>query len=189
MIASRDADGFAGWIYNRLDLTVFIQLEKVAVGRAGSHTLPRRNAARRHFEKVSRNGRPTDSHDRPLVTELVRITAPQDLCRTIRFRLQRIASRLAHVGEAMPCLGDVHARRDDAIKHDSTDFVCRDRFDGDADATAVFLFGRFDALDGCVANEAGQLNGAGCWVSQWRVESNDAPDGNGFGRRVMNTNG
>ena len=108
-------------------------------------------------------GRP-ETHNRPLVASLVGVASPKDLSGAIGFGLQRLAAGLADVGEAVPRLGDVDSRRDDAIEHDSANSVCRDRFDGDADAAGVFVFRRRDRLNGRVADEAGQFDWAGVGV-------------------------
>ena len=66
MIASGDADHVAGGIINGFDLAVFVKLEQVAIGAAGSHPTSGRNAAGWDFDEVDRIGGPAHSHDRPL---------------------------------------------------------------------------------------------------------------------------
>ncbi|WP_146389222.1 hypothetical protein [Allorhodopirellula solitaria] len=39
VIASGDADGIAGWIFDRFDLAFFVELKQIAVCCAGSHSL------------------------------------------------------------------------------------------------------------------------------------------------------
>ncbi|WP_146458999.1 hypothetical protein [Rubripirellula tenax] len=102
--------------------------------------------------------------------------------------MQRVATGFGNVGEAMPRFGDVDLRRDDTIEHDSTNLVRRDRFDGDANATAVFVFGWRDALDRGITNEAGQFDGAGRWIGQRRFKADDAADRNDRAGLVVNAN-
>lgn len=164
MIASGDADGFAGGIFDGLDFAVVVQFEQVAVRCAGPHSPSWCDAALGHLHQISRVGGSSDSDDCPLAASLRWIFPPEDLGRSIGLGLQRVAAGLTHVSEAMPCFGDVDLCRDDTIEHDSADLVRRDRFDGDANATAVFVFRWCDRSDCRVANEAGQFNGARRWI-------------------------
>ncbi|MBB3205460.1 hypothetical protein FHS27_001260 [Rhodopirellula rubra] len=76
MVASGDPDHVTGGIINGLDLAVFIQLEQVAIGAAGSHPATGRDAAGRDFDEVNRIGGPADSDDCPLSASLRRIFPP-----------------------------------------------------------------------------------------------------------------
>ncbi len=189
MIASGDANGLARRIGDRDDLAVLVEFMQVTIGTAGAHPTTRLDAAAGHLHQVHRIGGPAETNDRPLIANLVGVASPQNLSGAVGFGLQRLAAGLADVGETMPSLGDVDSRRDDAIEHNSADRVCRDRFDGDADAAGVIVFRRRDRLNGRVANEAGQFDRAGVGVGQRRVEPNDAADRNDVRRGVVNANG
>ena len=88
----------------------------------------------------------------------------------------------------MPSLGDVHLGGDHTIEDDSADFVLADRFDGDADAAGVFVFGWFDRTNRRVTNETGQFDGAGFGIRDRRFKTDDATDRDDIARLVVNTN-
>lgn len=186
VIASCDADGFAGGIFDRFDFSVFVQLKQIAVRRAGSHSPSWCDAALGDFDEIDRIGGPADLDDCPLPAGSGGVFPPKDLGRSIGLGLQSVAAGFTDVGEAMPCFGDVDLGRDDTIEHDSADLVRRDRFDGDANATAVFVFGWCDRFDCRVANEAGQFNGTSRWISQRRFKADDAADRNDRAGYVVN---
>ncbi|TWU46471.1 hypothetical protein [Rubripirellula reticaptiva] len=165
-VASRISDGF--------DLAGFVELIEVAVRTASPHPSAASDATDRNLDKVNRICGPTDSNDCPLVTKLVEVTSPQNLCRPIRLRLQRVTDRFANVRKLVPSLHDVDSRGHHAIEHHAADLVLRDRFDGDPNATCVFDFGRPHALNRCVANEAGQFHRADGRIGQRRLEANDS---------------
>ncbi len=164
MVASGDEDGRAGGVDDRCDLAFGVEFEQVTIGRAGSHTAPRCDAAGGNFHQVDRIGGAADADDRPLFAGRARVFPPEDLGRSVGLGLQRIAAGLGHVGEAVPRLNDVNLGSDDAVKDDSADLVFADRFDGDAETADMFVFGGPRRFDRGVANEAGQFNGAGLWV-------------------------
>ncbi|QDT10738.1 hypothetical protein [Planctomycetes bacterium K23_9] len=89
----------------------------------------------------------------------------------------------------MPSFDDVDSRGHNAIEHHASDFVFRDRFDGDPNATSVFIFCRPDASDCRVANEAGQFHRPNGRIGQRRLEANNPADGNGSCRYVVDPNG
>ncbi|TWT51024.1 hypothetical protein Pla22_38000 [Rubripirellula amarantea] len=70
MVASGDANHAARRIIDRFDLTVFVQLEQVAIGAAGSHPTPGCDSAGWDFDEVDQIGGPADSDDRPLSASL-----------------------------------------------------------------------------------------------------------------------
>ncbi len=79
MIASGNAYGFAGGIFDRFDLALVVQLKQVAIGRAGSHPPSWCNAALRNFDEINRISRPANSDDCPLPTSFCWIFPPKDL--------------------------------------------------------------------------------------------------------------
>jgi len=155
VIPSGDSYCVASRIRDRFDLAGFVELVEVAVGNASPHPSATGDASGRNLDKVNRISGPTDPNDCPLVTELVVVSSPQNLCRPVRLRLQRVTGRFAHIRELMPRFDDVDSSGHHAIEHHAADFVFRDRFDGDPNATCVFVFGWAHALDCRVANEAG----------------------------------
>ena len=189
MVASGDADRAAGGIINGFDLAVFVQLEQVAIGAAGSHPTPGCDSAGRDFDEVNRIGWPADTDHRPLSASLGWIFAPQDLGRSVGLRLQRVAAGLGDVGEAMPRFCDIDLGRDDSVKDDSTDFAIANRFDRDTNSAGVFIFRRQDRFDGRVTDEAGQFNRTSFGIRDRRIESGDAANRDDGTRRVVNANG
>ena len=167
MIPSGDSYCVPSRIGDRFDLASFVELIQVAICTARPHPSAASDATDRNLDKVNRICGPTDSNDCPLVTKLVEVASPQNLCRSIRLRLQRVTGRFAHIRELMPSLYDVDSRSHDAIEHHAADLVFRDRFDGDPNATCVFILGRAHALDRCVANKAGQFHRADGRIGQW----------------------
>ena len=167
MIPSGNSYCVPSRIGDRFDLARFVELIEVAVRTARPHPSTTGDASGWNLDKVDRISRPTDPNDCPLVTELVEVSSPQNLCRPVRLRLQRVTDRFAHIRELMPSLYDVDSRSHDAIEHHAADLVFRDRFDGDPNATCVFILGRAHALDRCVANKAGQFHRADGRIGQW----------------------
>ena len=167
MIPCGDSYCVASRIRDRFDLALFVELIQVAICTASPHPSTASDATDRNLDKVNRISRPPDSNDGPLVTELVDVASPQNLCRSVRLRLQRVTDRFADVGKFVPSLYDVDSRSHDAIEHHAADFVFRDRFDGDPNATCMFVFGRAHALNRCIANEAGQFHRADGRIGQW----------------------
>ena len=102
--------------------------------------------------------------------------------------MQDFSGGLTNIGEAVPGLGDVNASRHHTIEYDATNGVSRNRFDGDPNATSVFIFIRFHALDRGIANEAGQFYGTDGWIGKRFVEAYDAADWNGVGGFIVNAN-
>jgi hypothetical protein len=174
VIPGGDSYCVASRILDRFDLARFIELIEVTVCAAGPHPSAASDATNRNLDKVNRISVPTDPNDCPLVTELVEVASPQNLCRAIRFRLQCVTGRFANVGKLVPSLDDVDSRGHYAIEHHAADLVFRDRFDGDPNATCMFVFGRSHALDRCVANEARQFHRANGRISQRRLEADDS---------------
>ncbi len=86
----------------------------------------------------------------------------------------------------MPSFGHVNACCDNTIEHNATDFVGGNRFDGDANATGVFVFGCFHTLDRRVTDEAGQFNSANGWIRQRDIEADDATDRDSVFGRIVN---
>ncbi|MGB7344909.1 MAG: hypothetical protein WBD20_11895 [Pirellulaceae bacterium] len=124
-----------------------------------------------------------------MVTKLIEVTPPEDLCRAIWFRLQRITGRFANIRKLVPSFYDVDSRGHHAIEHHAADLVFRDRFDGDPNATCMFVFGRTHALDRCIANEAGQFHRPNGRISQRRLKADDAANRDGGCRQVVDANG
>lgn len=155
MIPGGNSYCVASRIRNRFDLARFVELIKVAVRATRPHPSAASDASGRNLDKVNRISGPTDPNDCPLVADLIEVLSPQNLCRSIWLRLQRVTGRFAHIRELMPSLYDVDSSGHHPIEHHAADFVFRDRFDGDPNATCVIVFGRAHALDCRVANEAG----------------------------------
>ena len=189
MIPSGDSYCVASRIRYRFDLARFVELIQVAVRTARPHPSAASDATNRNLDKVNRISGPTDPNDCPLVTELVEVSSPQNLCRSIRLRLQRVTDRFANVRELVPSFDDVDSRGHHAIEHHAADLVFRDRFDGDPNATCVFVFGRAHALDRRVANEAGQFHRPDGRIGQRRLEADDSANRNRGCRQVVNANG
>jgi hypothetical protein len=189
MIASGDSHCAASRIGNRFDLARFVELVQIAICAACPHSSAASDATNGNLDKVDRISGPTDSNDGPLVTELVEVSTPQNLCRTIWLRLQRVTDRFANVRELVPSLHHVDSRGHHAIEHHAADSVFRDRFDGDPNATCVFVFGRAHALDRCVTNEAGQFHRTDGRIGQRRLEANDSTNRDRGCRQVVNANG
>ncbi|MCM2370783.1 hypothetical protein [Aporhodopirellula aestuarii] len=189
MISSGDSYCVASRIRDRFDLARFIELIEVTVRTARPHPSTASDTTGRNLDKVNRISGPTDPNHCPLVTELVEVSTPQNLCRSVRLRLQRVTSRFANVRELMPSFYDVDSRGHDAIEHHAADLVFRDRFDGDPNATCMFAFGRAHALDCCIANESGQFHRAECRIGQRRLEADDSANRNRGCRQVVNANG
>ncbi|MCO8122577.1 hypothetical protein NHH03_12595 [Stieleria sp. TO1_6] len=174
VIPSGDSYCVTIWIGYRFDLASFVELIQVAICTARPHSSATSDATCWNLDEINRISGPTDSNDGPLVTELVEVASPQNLCRSVRLRLQRVTDRFADVGKFVPSLYDVDSRSHDAIEHHAADLVFRDRFDGDPNATCVFVFRRAHALDRCVANEAGQFQRANGRIGQRRLKANDS---------------
>ncbi|MEO1617643.1 MAG: hypothetical protein AAFV88_17465 [Planctomycetota bacterium] len=189
MIPSGDSYCVASRVGYRFDLARFIELIEVAVRTARPHPSTASDTTNRNLDEINRISRPTDPNDCPLVTELVEVLSPQNLCRSVWLRLQRVTDRFANVRELVPSLHDVDSRGHHAIEHHAADLVFRDRFDGDPNARCVFVFGRAHALDRRVANEAGQFHRADGRIGQRRLKADDSADWNCVCRQVMNANG
>lgn len=174
MISGGDSYCIANRVCYRFDLAGFVELIQVAVRAARPHPSAASDATNRNLDKVDRISGPTDPNDRPLVTELVEVASPQNLCRAIRFRLQCVTGRFANVGKLVPSFDDVDSRSHHAIEHHAADLVFRDRFDGDPNATCMIVFGRAHTFNRCVANEAGQFHRANGRISQRRLEADDS---------------
>ena len=174
VIPSGDSYCVPSRIRDRFNLARFVELIEVAVRTASPHPSTASDTAGRSLHKVNRISRPPDTNDCPLVTELVKVTSPQNLCRSIWFRLQRVTGRFANVCKLVPRFDDVDSRGHHAIEHHAADLVFRDRFDGDPNATCVFILGRAHALDRCVANEAGQFHRADGRIGQRRLKADDS---------------
>ncbi len=158
MIPSGDSYGVANRICYRFDLAGFVELIEVTVRAARPHPAAASDATNRNLDKVDWISGPTDPNDCPLVTELVEVSSPQNLCRSVRLRLQCVTNRFPNVRELVPCFDNVDSRSHHAIEHHAADLVFRDRFDGDPNATSVFVFGWAHAFDRCVTNESGQFH-------------------------------
>ena len=78
MIASGDADGRAGRVDDRCDLTFGIEFEQVAIGRAGSDSATGCDAAGGNLYQVDRIGGAADTDDRPLFAGCARVFPPED---------------------------------------------------------------------------------------------------------------
>ncbi|QDT05179.1 hypothetical protein K227x_35780 [Rubripirellula lacrimiformis] len=84
MIPSGNSYCVASRIRDRFDLAQFVELIKVAVRATRPHPSTTGDTTGRNLEKVNRISRPTDPNHCPLVTDLVRVLSPQNLCRSIR---------------------------------------------------------------------------------------------------------
>ncbi len=189
MIPGGDSYCVANRVCYRFDLARFIELIQVAVRAARPHPSAASDATNRNLDKVDRISGPTDPNDCPLVTELVEVSSPQNLCRSVRLRLQRVTDRFANVRELVPSFDNIDSRCHHAIEHHAADLVFRDRFDGDPNATSMFVFRWAHALDRCVTNEAGQFHRPDGRIGQRRFEADDAANRNGLCRRIVNPNG
>ncbi|MBB3204946.1 hypothetical protein FHS27_000713 [Rhodopirellula rubra] len=189
VIPSGDSYCVACRILDRFDLACFIELIEVTVCAAGPHPSSASDATNRNLDKVNRISGPTDPNDCPLVTELVEVASPENLCRSIRFRLQCVTGRFANIRKLVPSFDDVDSRGHNAIEHHASDFVFRDRFDGDPNATSVFIFCRPNASDCRVANEAGQFHRPNGRIGQRRLETNDPANWDRRCRQVVDANG
>ena len=178
VIPSGDSYCVPSRIRDRFNLARFVELIEVAVRTASPHPSTASDTAGRSLHKVNRISRPPDTNDCPLVTELVKVTSPQNLCRSIWFRLQRVTGRFANVCKLVPRFDDVDSRGHHAIEHHAADLVFRDRFDGDPNATCVFILGRAHALDRCVANKAGQFHWPDGRIGQRRLKADDSANRN-----------
>ncbi|TWU54930.1 hypothetical protein Poly51_36790 [Rubripirellula tenax] len=166
MIPSGNSYCVASRIRNRFDLAGFVDVMKVAVRATRPHPSAASDPTNRNLDKVNRISGSADPNDCPLVTELVEVASPQNLCRSIWFRLQRVTGRFANVCKLVPSFDDVDSRGHDAIEHHAADLVFRDRFDGDPNATCVIVFCRTHALNCRIANEAGQFHWADGRIGQ-----------------------
>lgn len=189
MIPGGDSYCVASRILDRFDLACFIELIEVTVCAAGPHPSSASDATNWNLDKVNRISGPTDPNDCPLVTELVEVSSPQNLCRSVRLRLKRITGRFANVGKFVPSLDDVDSRSHYAIEHHAADLVFRDRFDGDPNATCMIVFGRAHTFNRRVANEAGQFHRANGRISQRRLEADDSANWDRRCRQVVDANG
>ena|GEM_PF-4623169 len=185
MITSGDADGRASGVNNRSDFAFSVEFEQITIGTARLHPVACLDAAGGHLDQIDRIGRPADANDCPLFAGGVRLFPPEDLHRSVGLGLQGVAAGRGHVGEAVPSLGNIDLGRHDAIKHDATDLVSRNRFDGDPNAAGVFVFSRIDCPNRGVADEAGQFRVADFRIGQRRFETDDATDRNRVGRGIM----
>ncbi|TWT80621.1 hypothetical protein CA13_20660 [Planctomycetes bacterium CA13] len=174
MISSGDSYCVASRIRDRFDLAIFVELVEVAICTARPHPSTAGDTSNRNLNKVNRIRRSADPNDCPLVVELVEVSSPQDLCRAIWLRLQNVTGRFANIRKLVPSFDDVDSRRHYAIEHHAADLVFRDRFDGDPNATCMFVFRRTHTLNRRVANEAGQFHRANGRISQRRLEADDS---------------
>ena len=88
----------------------------------------------------------------------------------------------------MPSGHHVYTRGDDASEHDPTDSAGGNRFNGNAEATRVFVFGGQNAFDCDVAHKTCQLRRTDFWITQRRSEANTATDRDRLRSKVMDTN-
>jgi hypothetical protein len=88
----------------------------------------------------------------------------------------------------VPSLLDVDQRGNDAVEHDSADFVFGDRFNRNADAAGRSVCSRLTDFDRCVAYESGKFNWSFEWIGERSEKTTNTADRYRFAGCVMNSN-
>ena len=159
-VASDDANALTIRFSHWLNGTRIVELKEVAIGGTRHKTRASRDTTAGDLHKERWIGWLTDSNHSPLHTRLIWIASPQDLSRSVWLGLKYRSTGFGDVGILMPCLLNVHPSSNHAGKHDASDFIFGNRFNGDAEATRVGFSVRPDRLDRGIANETSEIHWA-----------------------------
>ena len=89
----------------------------------------------------------------------------------------------------MPSFLDVDQGCNDAVEHDTADFIFRNRLDRNADSARGTVCSRLPDFDRGVAYESCKFNGSFEWIGKRSLETTDSTDRYCFVGDVVNTDG